>query len=94
MFCPNCGKEIAENSTSCPSCGATFRQDPPQDSGSAPAKKGSTWWIWVVSLAFVVIVWLLLYNFPNATITIFYILCGLAAVGLLILLISWLKTKL
>lgn len=39
MFCPNCGKEIADNSTSCPSCGATFRQEPPQDSGNVPAKK-------------------------------------------------------
>ena len=30
MYCPKCGKQIPDGSTSCPSCGATFQQNPTQ----------------------------------------------------------------
>ncbi len=30
MYCPKCGKQIPDGSTSCPSCGATFQQAPTQ----------------------------------------------------------------
>ena len=30
MYCPKCGKQIPDGSTSCPSCGATFQQVPTQ----------------------------------------------------------------
>lgn len=94
MFCPNCGKEIADNSTSCPSCGATFRQEPPQGSGNVPAKKGLMWQILAVCIAFLLILYLFRTYLPNASMIISYIILGITAVGLLILLISWLKTKL
>ena len=30
MYCPKCGKQIPDGSTSCPSCGVTFQQAPTQ----------------------------------------------------------------
>ena len=30
MYCPKCGKQIPDGSTSCSSCGATFQQTPTQ----------------------------------------------------------------
>ncbi len=42
MYCPNCGKELAENTTFCNNCGANIDADQP-DNGKRP-RKGNRWW--------------------------------------------------
>lgn len=47
MFCPNCGKEIADNAVMCPSCGAPIKKDAP-----IPANASEKDWLTTLLLCF------------------------------------------
>ena len=125
MYCPKCGKQIPDGSTSCPSCGVTFQQAPTQagpgpyqpyqqgpaqgqpyqqgpvqgqpqqapapSTGNSSTKKSTFLTIWLPSIAFVVVLILLLVYLPTATYTIFFILAIPCAVALIMCLIGFFK---
>ena len=117
MYCPKCGKQIPDGSTSCPSCGATFQQaptqadpgpyqpyqqgptqgqpqqDPAPSTGNSSTKKSTFLTIWLPSIAFVVVLILLLAYLPTATYTIFFILAIPCAVALIMFLIGFFKGR-
>ena len=47
MFCPNCGKEIADNAVMCPQCGAPSRKETP-----IPADASDKDWLTALLLCF------------------------------------------
>lgn len=48
MFCPNCGKEIADNAIMCPSCGAPMKKEPEIN----PANVSEKDWLTTLLLCF------------------------------------------
>ncbi len=61
MLCPKCGKEIANNSNVCPSCGVnTINQPPPQISATAGNKPKKKYTGLIIGIIIAVVVFMLL----------------------------------